>query len=126
MMTRILLVEDNEMNRDMLTRRLARRGFDVIVAVDGNAGVMTAESQQPDLILMDMSLPEIDGWEATRRLKANQATRTIPIIALTAHAMAGEREEALAAGCDDYDTKPVELERLLQKIDALLEARNPP
>ena len=119
-MSRILLVEDNEMNRDMLSRRLQRRGYEVIIAIDGKAGIEAAESQLPDLILMDMSLPLIDGWDATRQLKSNSATQHIPVVALTAHAMDGEREKALAAGCDDYDTKPVELERLLQKMEALL------
>jgi len=119
-MNRILLVEDNEMNRDMLSRRLQRRNFEVITAIDGQEGIETAEFQMPDLILMDMSLPLIDGWEATRQLKANAKTSHIPILALTAHAMDGEREKALAAGCDEYDTKPVELDRLLQKIADLL------
>jgi CheY-like chemotaxis protein len=119
-MSKILLVEDNEMNRDMLSRRLARRGFEVEVAVDGQEGLDKAGSGAPDLILMDMSLPVVDGWEATRRLKADPATNGIPIIALTAHAMAGDQEKAFAAGCDDYDTKPVDLARLLAKIDALL------
>jgi two-component system cell cycle response regulator DivK len=120
-MARILLVEDNEMNRDMLSRRLLRKGYEVILAVDGQRGVEMALSERPDLILMDMSLPMIDGWEATRRIKANDATRRIPVIALTAHAMAGDREKAMGAGCDDYDTKPVEISRLLGKISALLE-----
>lgn len=119
-MPTILIVEDNEMNRDMLSRRLQRRGFDVVIATDGLAGVDAATTQQPDLVLMDMSLPEIDGWEATRRLKANPATAAIPIIALTAHAMAGDRDKAIAAGCDDYDTKPIELPGLLEKIGRLL------
>ncbi len=119
-MPKILLVEDNEMNRDMLSRRLARRGYEVLIAVDGQQGVDMATNLAPDLILMDMSLPVIDGWEATRRIKAADATKKIPVIALTAHAMAGDREQALAAGCDDYDTKPIELTRLLAKIDALL------
>ncbi len=119
-MSRILLVEDNEMNRDMLSRRLQRRGYEVIIAIDGQTGIEAAESQLPDLILMDMSLPLIDGWDATRQLKSNSATQHIPVVALTAHAMDGEREKALAAGCNDYDTKPVELERLLQKMEALL------
>jgi two-component system, cell cycle response regulator DivK len=119
-MPRILLVEDNEMNRDMLSRRLVRNGFEVAIAVDGQQGVDMAASVQPDLILMDMSLPVIDGWEATRRVRANEATRKIPVIALTAHAMAGDREKAIEAGCDDYDTKPVEIARLLGKIAALL------
>jgi two-component system cell cycle response regulator DivK len=121
-MPTILLVEDNEMNRDMLSRRLARKGYEVLIAVDGGQGVELALRAAPDLILMDMSLPEIDGWEATRRLKAAPATRQTPIIALTAHAMSGDREKALAAGCDDYDTKPIELPRLLAKIEALLAA----
>ena len=119
-MPKILLVEDNEMNRDMLSRRLERRGFQVVVAVDGQQGVDLAQAEKPDLILMDMSLPVLDGWEATRRLKGAPETRGIPIIALTAHAMAGDRAKALEAGCDDYDTKPIELPRLLEKIDALL------
>ena len=119
-MATVLLVEDNEMNRDMLSRRLERRGYEVVVAVDGLEGVEKAASATPDLILMDMSLPELDGWEATQRIKENEATRGIPVIALTAHAMAGDREKALEAGCDDYDTKPVELKRLLGKIEALL------
>ena len=115
---KILLVEDNEMNRDMLSRRLQRRGYDVDLAVDGEQGVAMAQAAAPDLILMDMSLPVIDGWEATRRLKEDPATQHIPIIALTAHAMSGDREKALAAGCDDYDTKPTDLPRLLAKIEA--------
>ena len=119
-MPRILLVEDNEDNRDMLSRRLTRKGYEVTLAVDGGEGVAQALALRPDLILMDMSLPVLDGWEATRRIKADPATRGIPIIALTAHAMSGDREKALAAGCDDYDTKPVELPRLLEKIEALL------
>lgn len=119
-MITILLVEDNEMNRDMLSRRLARRGFKVEIAVDGSEGVTMASTAAPDLILMDMSLPVLDGWEATRRIKADPATRQIPVIALTAHAMAGDQEQAHAAGCDDYDTKPVELSRLLGKIEAQL------
>jgi CheY-like chemotaxis protein len=117
---KILLVEDNEMNRDMLSRRLLRKGFEVVMAVDGGQAVSMAESEHPDLILMDMSLPVIDGWEATRRVKAAEATAHIPVIALTAHAMSGDREKALEAGCDDYDTKPIEMPRLLEKIDALL------
>jgi len=121
-MARILLVEDNEMNRDMLSRRLTRKGFDVVCAEDGEQGVSMAGSESPDLILMDMSLPGIDGWEATRRLKADDATKAIPVIALTAHAMASDRKQALEAGCDDYDTKPVELPRLLGKIEALLKS----
>ena len=120
-MAKILLVEDNEMNRDMLSRRLERRGYEVALAVDGNEGLEKARSEQPHLILMDMSLPGLDGWEATRQLKEDGATSGIPVIALTAHAMAGDREKALAAGCDDYDTKPVDFKRLLGKIQALLE-----
>jgi two-component system, cell cycle response regulator DivK len=119
-MPRILLVEDNEMNRDMLSRRLIRRGFEVEIALDGEQGVTMAQTGGYDLILMDMSLPGIDGWEATRRLRAQPETQTVPVIALTAHAMAGDRERALGAGCNDYDTKPVELERLLGKIAALI------
>ena len=121
MMTKILLVEDNEMNRDMLSRRLERKGFEVVIAVDGKAGIDMASSSNPDIILMDLSLPVIDGWEATRRIKADPATQTIPVIALTAHAMAGDEQKALEAGCDDYDTKPIDLKRLLGKIEALLE-----
>jgi CheY-like chemotaxis protein len=117
---KILLVEDNEMNRDMLSRRLERRGFQVAMAVNGAEGIAMAESEQPDLILMDMSLPVVDGWEASRRLKATAATASIPIIALTAHAMSGDRQQALDAGCNDYDTKPIEFPRLLAKIEALL------
>ncbi|MBA2343948.1 MAG: response regulator [Rubrobacter sp.] len=119
-MPRVLLVEDNEMNRDMLSRRLARKKYEVLVAVDGGEGVSMAHSEAPDLILMDMSLPVIDGWEATRQLKADPGTSSIPIIALTAHAMAGDREKALEAGCDDYDTKPIELPRLLGKMETFL------
>jgi two-component system, cell cycle response regulator DivK len=119
-MAKILLVEDNEMNRDMLSRRLERRGYQVIIAVDGEEGSRLAHLEKPDLILMDMSLPVLDGWEVTRQLKAAPQTRSIPIIALTAHAMAGDREKALEAGCDDYDTKPVEMSRLLTKIQLLL------
>jgi two-component system, cell cycle response regulator DivK len=119
-MPRILLVEDNEMNRDMLSRRLARKEYEVLVAVDGKEGVVMAGSEAPDLILMDMSLPVMDGWEATRQLKASPETKAIPIIALTAHAMSGDREKAMEAGCDDYDTKPIELPRLLAKMEALL------
>jgi two-component system, cell cycle response regulator DivK len=121
-MTRILLVEDNEMNRDMLSRRLSRRGFEVIFAVDGQQGVDLARTERPDIILMDMSLPVLDGWEATRRVKADDATRSVPVIGLTAHAMSGDRERAIEAGCDDYDTKPVELDRLIGKIERLLSA----
>jgi len=119
-MTKILLVEDNEMNRDMLSRRLIRKGFEVVMAIDGEQALALAQSELPDLILMDMSLPVIDGWEATRRVRATEATSNIPIIALTAHAMSGDREKTLNAGCDDYDTKPIEMPRLLEKIDALL------
>jgi two-component system cell cycle response regulator DivK len=119
-MPRLLYVEDNEMNRDMLSRRLQRRGFDVLIAADGEQGVAMAAAEKPDLILMDMSLPVLDGWEATRRLKTAPDTRRIPIIGLTAHAMATDRDKCLEAGCDDYDTKPVELGRLLDKIQRLL------
>ena len=122
-MARILLVEDNEMNRDMLSRRLIRNGYEVFYANDGQQGVNMALSERPDLILMDMSLPVLDGWEATRRIKANDATRRIPVIALTAHAMAGDREKAIEVGCDDYDTKPVEISRLVGKITALLKPK---
>jgi len=123
-MGKILLVEDNEMNRDMLSRRLARAGHEVLIAEDGARGVAMAMSGSPDLILMDMSLPVLDGWEATRRIKATAELHKVPIIALTAHAMATDRDKALKAGCDDYDTKPIELERLLGKIRTLLEAAN--
>ena len=119
-MPRILLVEDNEMNRDMLSRRLQKRGYEVLIAVDGHLGVEMAQSKAPDLVLMDMSLPIMDGWEATRLLKAGPATKHIPVIALTAHAMSTDRDKALEAGCDDYDTKPIELPRLLGKIEALI------
>lgn len=119
-MPRILLVEDNELNRDMLSRRLERKGFEVLIAVNGSEGIQMATSQKPDLILMDMSLPEVDGWEATRQVKQNPQSAHIPVIALTAHAMAGDREKALEAGCADYDTKPVEFPRLLGKIQNLL------
>jgi CheY-like chemotaxis protein len=119
-MVRILMVEDNEMNRDALSRRLQRKGYEVIVAVDGKQGLALAQSVTPDLILMDLSLPEMDGWEATRRLKATPATASIPLIVLSSHAMTGDREKALAAGGDDFDTKPVDFQRLLAKIDALL------
>jgi CheY-like chemotaxis protein len=121
-MKKILLVEDNEMNRDMLSRRLARRGYEIVIAVDGEHGISEATRQLPDLVIMDMSLPVMDGWESTRRLKEQPETKAIPVLALTAHAMAGERDRALAAGCNDYDTKPVEFERLLGKIESLLEA----
>jgi two-component system cell cycle response regulator DivK len=119
-MPKVLLVEDNEMNRDMLSRRLLKKGYEVVMAEDGRRGVDMAESEAPVIILMDMSLPVMDGWEAARTLKGNAGTRAIPVIALTAHAMAGDREKALEAGCDDYDTKPVDLKRLLGKIEALL------
>lgn len=119
-MAKILLVEDNEMNRDMLKRRLSRKGYHVLIAEDGAAGVILAQTQAPDLILMDMSLPIKDGWQATREIKADTKTKKIPVIALTAHAMAGDREKCLAAGCDDYDTKPVEFLRLLEKIETHL------
>ena len=119
-MTRILLVEDNEMNRDMLSRRLQRKGYEVIIAIDGQVGIEMARSEAPDLVLMDMSLPVIDGWEATRTLKAAKETAGIPIIALTAHAMSTDRDKAIEAGCDDYDTKPIELSRLLGKMEALI------
>lgn len=119
-MTTILIVEDNEMNRDMLSRRLIRRGYTVVIAVDGATSIEVARSESPDLILMDMSLPVIDGWEATRRMKADSGLKHIPVIALTAHAMSSDREKAIAAGCDDYDTKPIELTRLLGKIEVLL------
>lgn len=121
MAKRVLLVEDNEMNRDMLSRRLQRKGFDVIVAEDGRRGIAAARNERPDLVLMDMSLPEVDGWEATRILKDDEETRYIPVIALTAHAMETDREKALEAGCDDYDTKPVDFNRLLDKIQAQLQ-----
>ena len=119
-MAKVLLVEDNEMNRDMLSRRLVRQGFEVLMAVDGKQGVEMAKTEMPDLILMDMSLPVLDGWGATRQIKAESSTQSIPVIALTAHAMAGDRDKALQAGCDDYDTKPIELPRLLEKMDRLL------
>jgi len=122
-MPRILLIEDNEMNRDMLSRRLERKGYETIIAVDGQEGVEKTESEKPDLVLMDMSLPVLDGWEATRKLKSNSVTRNIPIIGLSAHAMSGDREKAIEAGCDDYDTKPVELPRLLEKIETLLNSQ---
>ena len=119
-MPKVLVVEDNEMNRDMLSRRLERRGYEVITAVDGEDGVNKAQSESPDMILMDMDLPVLDGWAATRQLKDSPDTRLIPVIALTAHAMAGDREKAMDAGCDDYDTKPVEFSRLLEKMEKLL------
>ncbi len=121
-MSRVLLVEDNEMNRDMLSRRLLRKGFDVIIAVDGEQGRLMAETERPDLILMDMSLPLLDGWEVTRQLKSNPQTTSIPIMALTAHAMAGDREKALEAGCDDYEPKPIDMPRLLKKMQTLLDS----
>jgi two-component system cell cycle response regulator DivK len=117
---KLLLVEDNEMNRDMLSRRLTRRGYEVAIAIDGAEGLAMAQSEHPDLVLMDMSLPVMDGWEATRQIKAAEGTRHLPVLGLTANAMAGDREKALDAGCDDYDTKPVDLERLLKKIEDLL------
>jgi CheY-like chemotaxis protein len=120
-LTCVLIVEDNEMNRDMLSRRLQRRGFEVLLAIDGAEGLAVARERLPDLILMDMSLPVVDGWEATRQLKSEDATRRIPIIALTAHAMSGDRQRAVEAGCDDFDTKPIELTRLLEKIAQCLE-----
>ena len=116
-MSKILVVEDNEMNRDMLTRRLERKGFEVVVAINGKVGIDMASSSNPDIILMDLSLPVIDGWEATRQIKADPATQSIPVIALTAHAMAGDEQKALEAGCDDYDTKPIDFKRLLGKIE---------
>ena len=119
-MAKILLVEDNEMNRDMLSRRLERKGYQILIAIDGEQGVSIAQAEMPDLILMDMSLPILDGWEATRKIKAIPTTQKIPVIALTAHAMSGDREKCIAAGCDDYDTKPIEFSRLLTKIQALL------
>ena len=122
-MPKVLLVEDNEMNRDMLSRRLMRRGFHVLVAIDGEEGVRMAKTEMPDLILMDMSLPVLDGWGATRQIKADPSTQSIPLIALTAHAMAGDRDRALEAGCDDYDIKPIELARLLSKMDRLLQEK---
>jgi len=125
-MPKILLVEDNEMNRDMLGRRLARRGYEVVAALDGDQGIAMAQTEAPALILMDMSLPGLNGWDATRQLKALPATRDIPIIALTAHAMSDDRAKALAAGCDDFDTKPIDLGRLLEKIEALLGGRPAP
>jgi len=119
-MAKVLLVEDNEMNRDMLSRRLVRRGFEVVFAINGKEEVELARSEKPDIILMDKSLPIMDGWEATRCVKADDATRSVPVIGLTAHAMAGDRDKAIEAGCDDYDTKPVEIERLIGKIEKLL------
>jgi two-component system, cell cycle response regulator DivK len=126
MPSRILLVEDNEMNRDMLSRRLGRRGYAVTLAVDGQEGLERVQADLPDLVLLDMDLPLVDGWEVARRLKASPSTSAIPIIALTAHAMVGDRDRALEAGCDDYDIKPVEFARLLEKIEALLSRAGPP
>ena len=123
-MNRLLLVEDNELNRDMLSRRLIRKGFEILIAVDGAQGVEIAQAERPDLVLMDMSLPVMDGWEATRRIKASEITQGIPVLGLSAHALSEERDRAMAAGCDDYDTKPVELPRLLEKIEALLQIKN--
>ena len=120
-MPRILLVEDNEMNRDMLSRRLQRKGYEVLIAIDGEQGVAVAQAEQHDLILMDMSLPVLDGWEATRKIRADPTISAVPVIALTAHAMAGDQEKCMAVGCDDYDTKPVDLARLLGKIELLLQ-----
>ena len=120
---KILLVEDNEMNRDMLSRRLVRKGYDIVIAVDGQQAIDMASAESPDLILMDMSLPVIDGWETTRRVKANPQTQVIPIIALTAHALVEDKDKAIAAGCDDFDTKPVDIQRLVGKIEALLNGR---
>ena len=125
-MTKILLVEDNEMNRDMLSRRLQKKGYEVFMAVNGEEGVKMAQSLKPDLILMDMSLPVLDGWEATRQIKALAETQAIGIIALTAHAMAQDKDKALAAGCDDFDTKPIDIVRLTQKIEALLAQKTAP
>jgi len=122
-MTKVLLVEDNEMNLDILSRRLSRRGYVVVFAMDGQQGVEMARNEKPDIILMDMSLPVMDGWEATGRIKSDDAMRNVPVIGLTAHAMSGDREKALKAGCDDYDTKPVELDRLIEKIERLLGER---
>ena len=122
-MAKILLVEDNEMNRDMLSRRLIKRGYEVVMAVDGQAGIDMAVNEKPDLILLDMSLPVVDGWEAAKQIKANESSKAVPLIALTAHAMASDKERALSAGCDDFDTKPVELPRLLGKMETLLKAR---
>lgn len=122
-MAKILLVEDNEMNRDMLSRRLMKRGYEVVMAIDGQQGIDMAASEKPDLILLDMSLPVVDGWEAAQKIKANPASQNVPLVALTAHAMASDRERALSAGCDDFDTKPVELPRLLGKMEALLKAK---
>jgi len=124
-MAKILVVEDNEVNRDMLSRRLTRRGYEVLVAVDGQEGIQMAQSQSPDLILMDMSLPVLDGWEATRRLKADPNTQKIPVIALTAHALMSDREQAFEVGCDDYETKPIDFPRLIEKLEARVGPGNP-
>ena len=124
MTAKILLVEDNEMNRDMLSRRLEKRGYQVLLALDGEQGIAVAQQERPDLVLMDISLPVLDGWEATRKLKSAPDTQSIPIIALTAHAMASDRDKAVEAGCDDFDTKPIDLGRLVQKIEALLAKPN--
>jgi CheY-like chemotaxis protein len=121
---KILLVEDNDLNRDMLSRRLARRGYEVLIATDGEQGIEMARSEQPDLILMDISLPVLDGWAATRLLRLDDATKATPVIALTAHAMVGDRDRSLEAGCDDYDTKPVEFDRLLEKMERLLQRKS--
>ena len=122
-MVKVLLIEDNEMNRDMLSRRLAKRGYEVVMAIDGQQGIDMAVSEKPDIILLDMSLPVVDGWEAAQQIKANEASKGVPLVALTAHAMASDRERAMSAGCDDFDTKPVELPRLLGKMEALLTAK---
>ena len=122
-MAKVLLIEDNEMNRDMLSRRLIKRGYEVVMAIDGQQGIDMAASEKPDIILLDMSLPVVDGWEAAKQIKANPASAGAPLIALTAHAMAADRERAMSAGCDDFDTKPVELPRLLGKMETLLKAR---
>ena len=122
-MTKVLLVEDNEMNRDMLSRRLTKRGYEVVMAIDGQQAIDTAVSEKPDIILLDMSLPVVDGWEAAQQMKSNEVSKPIPLIALTAHAMASDRERAMSAGCDDFDTKPVELPRLLGKMETLLKAK---
>ncbi len=123
-MTKILIVEDNELNRDMLSRRLTRKGYEIAIAVDGGDGLAKADSESPQIILLDMSLPVMDGWQVAKAVKASDKLKHIPIIALTAHAMVGDREQALAAGCDDYDTKPIDLPRLLEKIEKLLKKEN--
>ncbi len=122
-MVKVLLIEDNEMNRDMLSRRLTKRGYEVVMAIDGQQGIDMSVSEKPDLILLDMSLPVVDGWEAAQQIKANEISKPVPLIALTAHAMAADKERALSAGCDDFDTKPVELPRLLGKMETLLKAK---